>query len=69
MVKYFALTLIEIGIGKLEMIVIGIVTLLFLVLFVLASRNLDAKGVFDWMIEKPKDQIVKNKIFFMIFNI
>ena len=37
------------------MIVIGIVTLLFLVLFVLASRNLDAKGVFDWMIEKPKD--------------
>ena len=55
MVKYFALTLIEIGIGKLEMIVIGIVTLLFLVLFVLASRNLDAKGVFDWMIEKPKD--------------
>ena len=60
MVKYFALTLIEIGIGKLEIIVIGIVTLLFLVLFVIASRNLDAKGVFDWMIEKPKDWIGKN---------
>ena len=60
MVKYFALTLIEIGIGKLEIIVIGIVTLLFLVLFVIASRNFDAKGIFDWMIEKPKDWIGKN---------
>ena len=59
MIKTFALTLNEIGIGKLEIFVIGIVLLLFPILFVIASRNLDAKGVFDWMMEKPKDWIGK----------
>ena len=53
----FALTLNEIGIGKLEIIVIGIVSLLFPILFIIASRNLDAKGVFEWMTEKPNDWI------------
>ena len=55
----FALTLSEIGIGKLEIFVIGIVSLLFPILFIIASRNLDAKGVFDWMMEKPNDWIGK----------
>ena len=59
MYKYFALTFNEIGMGNLEMIVIGIVSLLFLVLFVIASRNLDTKGIFDWMMEKPNDWIGK----------
>ena len=40
MLKYFALTLNEIGIGKLEIIVVGIVSLVFPILFVIASRNL-----------------------------
>ena len=53
----FALTLTEIGIGKLEISVIGIVCLVFPTLFILASRNLDAKGVFNWMMEKPNDWI------------
>ncbi len=57
MIKYFALSLTEIGIGKLEIFVIGIVCLVFPILFVIASRNLDAKGVFDWMMEKPNDWI------------
>ena len=55
--KYFALTLTEIGIGKLEILVIGIVILIFPTLFIISSRNLDAKGVFDWMMEKPNDWI------------
>ena len=59
MIKIFALTLSEIGIGKLEIFVIGIVSLLFPILFIIASRNLDAKGVFDWMMEKPNDWIGK----------
>ena len=59
MIKYFALTLIEIGIGKLEILVIGIVCLFFPLLFIIASRNLDAKGVFEWMMEKPNDWIGK----------
>ncbi len=57
MFKNFALTLNEIGIGKLEIIVVAIVSLLFPILFVIASRNLDPKGVFDWMMEKPNDWI------------
>ena len=59
MVNYFALTTSEMGIGKLELTVIGVVILLFPILFVYASKNLDAKGVFEWMMEKPNDWIGK----------
>ncbi len=57
MITPFALTIAEIGIGKLEIFVIGIISLLFPILFIIASRNLDSKGVFDWMMEKPNDWI------------
>ena len=53
----FALTFTEIGIGKLEIFVIGIVCLFFPTLFIISSKNLDAKGVFDWMMEKPNDWV------------
>ncbi len=59
MIEIFALTLSQIGIGKLEVFVIGIVFLVFPTLFIIASRNLDPKGVFDWMIEKPDGWIGK----------
>ena len=57
MIETFALTLTEIGVGKLEIIVIGIVCFIFPILFIIASKNLDSKGVFDWMMEKPNDWI------------
>ena len=59
MIKTFALTIAEIGIGKLELLVIAIVSLLFPTLFIIASKNLDSKGVFEWMMEKPNDWIGK----------
>ena len=59
MINYFALTVTEMGIGKIELAVIGAVILIFPVLFVYASQNLDAKGVFEWMMEKPNDWIGK----------
>ena len=59
MINYFALTVIEMGIGKIELAVIGAVILIFPILFVYASKNLDAKGVFEWMMEKPNDWIGK----------
>ena len=59
MINYFALTVTEMGIGKIELIVIGVVILIFPILFVYASKNLDAKGVFEWMMEKPNDWIGK----------
>ena len=59
MINYFALTVTEMGIGKIELAVIGTVILIFPVLFVYASKNLDAKGVFEWMMEKPNDWIGK----------
>ena len=57
MTNYFALTINEMGIGTMEIVVIGVVTLLFPIMFVYASKNLDAKGVFEWMMEKPNDWI------------
>ena len=59
MINYFALTVTEMGIGKIELAVISTVILIFPILFVYASKNLDAKGVFQWMIEKPNDWIGK----------
>ena len=59
MINYFALTVTEMGIGKIELAVIDVVILIFPVLFVYASKNLDAKGVFEWMMEKPNDWIGK----------
>ena len=59
MINYFALTVTEMGIGKIEIAVIGAVILIFPILFVYASKNLDAKGVFEWMMEKPNDWIGK----------
>jgi len=59
MINYFALTVTEMGIGKIEIVVIGVVILIFPILFVYASKNLDAKGVFEWMMEKPNDWIGK----------
>ena len=59
MINYFALTVTEMGIGKIELAVICAVILIFPILFVYASKNLDAKGVFEWMMEKPHDWIGK----------
>ena len=59
MINYFALTVTEMGIGEIELAVIGAVILIFPILFVYASKNLDAKGVFEWMMEKPNDWIGK----------
>ena len=57
MINYFALTINEMGIGKIELTVIGVVVILFPISFVITSKNLDAKGVFEWMLEKPNDWI------------
>ena len=59
MINYFALTVTEMRIGKVEFAVIGAVILIFPILFIFASKNLDAKGVFEWMMEKPNDWIGK----------
>ena len=59
MINYCALTLTEMGIGKIELAVIGTVSLIFPILFIYASKNLDAKGVFEGMMEKPNDWIGK----------
>ena len=57
MIKIFSLTLNEIGIGKFEILIVAITSLLFPTMFIIASKNLDAKEVFDWMMEKPNDWI------------
>ena len=59
MCSSFAISFVEMGIGKLEITVISLVVKIFPILFVIASKNLDAKGVFEWMMEKPDDWIGK----------
>ena len=57
MIDYFALTINEMGIGKIELVVIALVILLFPIMFVYTSINIDTKGIFEWMMEKPNDWI------------
>ena len=47
------------GLSYIEISIILIVIMIFPILFVIASKNLDAKGVFEWMMEKPDDWIGK----------
>ena len=47
------------GLNNLEIFVIILTIGVFPIFFVLASKNLDSKGVFDWMMEKPDDWIGK----------
>ena len=61
MITNFALAFSEMGLGKVEISLIAITSLIFPIFFVLASKNLDSKGVFDWMMEKPNDWVGKNK--------
>ena len=61
MINNFAVAFSEMGLGKVEIILIAITSLIFPIFFVLASKNLDSKGVFDWMMEKPNDWVGKNK--------
>tara|TARA_Y100001978_G_C23536845_1_gene357768 strand:+ start:501 stop:656 length:156 start_codon:yes stop_codon:yes gene_type:complete len=49
------------ALGKLEIFIIILTIGIFPILFFIASKNLDAKGVFQWMMEKPSDWIGKNK--------
>ena len=59
MINNFALALSEMGLGKVEISLIAITSLIFPIFFILASKNLDSKGVFDWMMEKPDDWLGK----------
>ena len=61
MINDFAMAFSEMGLGKVEITLIAITSLIFPIFFVLASKNLDSKGVFDWMMEKPNDWVGKNK--------
>ena len=61
MLLNFAISISEMGLGKIEISLIVLTSLIFPIFFVLASRNLDSKGVFDWMMEKPDDWVGKKK--------
>ncbi len=58
---YFALSISEMGLNNLEIFVIILTIGVFPILFFIASKNLDAKSVFQWMMEKPNDWIGKSK--------
>ena len=55
------MTISEMGLSKLEIFVIILTSGIFPILFFIASKNLDANSVFQWMMEKPHDWIGKIK--------
>ena len=57
---FFAIKLSEMGLNNLEVFVIILTIGVFPILFFIASKNLDAKSVFQWMMEKPNDWIGKD---------
>ncbi len=57
----FAITISEMGLGKVEILVIFITILVFPTLFFIASKNLDPEGVFKWMMEKPDEWVGKDR--------
>ena len=58
---FFAISLSEMGLSKIEILIIILTVGIFPILFFIASKNLDAKSVFKWMMEKPDDWIGKDK--------
>ena len=57
---YFAIPISEFHLDKLTIFIILLSSLIFISFFIIASSNLDSKGVYDWMLEKPEDWIGNN---------
>ncbi len=53
----FAIPLSDIGLNPLINCVAVSFGILFLISFVISSKNLDSAGIMDWMMKKPKDWI------------
>ena len=58
---FFGLTLSEMGISPLLLTIIISFSLLFIVGFLLSSKNMDSDGIMEWMMKKPKDWIGNKK--------
>ena len=61
MINIFAVAISEMGLGKIEISLIALTSIIFPIFFVLASKNMDSDGVFNWMMEKPDDWVGKEK--------
>ena len=58
---FFSLTLAEMGITPLLLIIIISFSVLFIVAFVLSSKNMDSDGIMAWMMKKPEDWVGNQK--------
>jgi len=56
MIENFALTFVEIGLKKWQIISMAISIVVFPITFFISSKNFDAKAVYGWMIEKPNNK-------------
>ena len=57
----FLVSFSEMGLNPFLVILMALFGGFFLFSFVFSSRNMDAKGVLDWMLKKPDDWIGKEK--------
>lgn len=47
----------EMGLSPFLLIIIIFFTLLFVIAFIISSKNMDSDGIMTWMMAKPKDWI------------
>tara|TARA_B100000965_G_scaffold296956_1_gene255177 strand:+ start:272 stop:460 length:189 start_codon:yes stop_codon:yes gene_type:complete len=57
----FNFTFSEMGVNPLLFAVIIFFSILFIIAFVLSSKNMDSDGIMDWMMNKPDDWIGNKK--------
>jgi len=57
----FSFTFSEMGVNPLLVAVIIFFSILFIIAFILSSKNMDSDGIMDWMMNKPDDWIGNKK--------
>ena len=57
----FAIPISEMGISPITLSAIIISGLIFIIAFILSSKNMDSDGIMKWMMEKPEDWVGNKK--------
>ncbi|MBW3042186.1 hypothetical protein CVO71_05940 [Prochlorococcus marinus str. XMU1408] len=58
---FFSLSLSEMGISPIILTIIISFSILFIVAFILSSKNMDSNGIMDWMMRKPVNWVGNKK--------
>ena len=57
----FGLPISEMGLSPITLTAIIVSGFIFIIAFILSSKNMDSDGIMKWMMEKPKDWVGNKK--------